>query len=88
MSNLNFSKNESNKIEKNEADIGGITLKDLYTELERKDLVIQHLQSQLLSTQTQSDILLTTKKDELSLKETNLRTQLSQRDQILQEKER
>ena len=88
MSNLNFSKNESNKIEKNEEDIGGITLKDLYTELERKDLVIQHLQSQLLSTQTQSDILLSTKKDELSLKETNLRTQLSQRDQILQEKER
>lgn len=87
MSNLNFSKNESNKIEKNDADIGGITLKDLYIELERKDLVIQHLQSQLLSTQSQSDILLTTKKDELSLKETNLRTQLSQRDQILQEKE-
>ena len=64
-----------------------VTLKDLYIELERKDLVIKNLQSQLLSTQSQTDLLLTTKKDETSLKETNLRSQLAQRDQLLKEKD-
>ena len=70
---------------KNEND--SVTLKDLYIELERKDLVIKNLQSQLLSTQSQTDLLLTTKKDETSLKETNLRSQLAQRDQLLKEKD-
>ena len=70
---------------KNEND--SVTLKDLYIELERKDLVIKNLQTQLLSTQSQTDLLLTTKKDETSLKETNLRSQLAQRDQLLKEKD-
>lgn len=70
---------------KNEND--SVTLKDLYIELERKDLVIKNLQTQLLSSQSQTDLLLTTKKDEISLKETNLRSQLAQRDQLLKEKD-
>ena len=67
--------------------IGGIQLKDLYNELERKDLVIQNLQKQLSSTQSQTDLLMTTKKEENNLRETNLRTQICQRDQIIKEKD-
>ena len=38
--------------------IGGISLKELYQELERKDLVIKNLQSQLNSTRSNTNSII------------------------------
>ncbi|MCQ2816534.1 MAG: hypothetical protein MJ252_04620 [archaeon] len=68
-------------------ELGGLEIPDLYKELERKDLVIKNLQNQLYSSKNQTDILVSAKEQENNTKETNLRSQLFQKDNTIKEKE-
>jgi len=67
--------------------IGGISLKELYQELERKDLVIKNLQSQLNSTRSNTNSIINSKISNFNKEETTLKKQILEKDKLLLEKD-
>ena len=67
--------------------IGGISMKELYQELERKDLVIKNLQSQLNSTRSNTNSIINSKVSNINKEENNLRKVIFDKDKLLSEKE-
>ena len=70
---------------KNELNNSENILKDLYQELEIKDLVIKNLQSQ--STRKNTNSVINSKVNNYNKEENNLRKQLIDKDKLLLEKE-
>ena len=64
-----------------------IDTKELYKEIERKDLVIKNLQKQITSSKSERDIIINSKIEENKTKETNLRSEIFSRDKIIKEKD-
>ena len=73
---------------KNELNNSENILKDLYQELEIKDLVIKNLQSQLNSIRTNTNSVINSKVNNYNKEENNLRKQLIDKDKLLLEKEK
>ena len=65
-----------------------ISIKELYEELERKDLVIKNLQSQLNSTRSNTNVILNNKIANYNKEENTLRKQIIEKDKLLLEKEK
>ncbi len=65
-----------------------ISMKELYEELERKDLVIKNLQSQLNSTRSNTNVILNNKIANYNKEENTLRKQIIEKDKLLLEKEK
>ena len=65
-----------------------ISIKELYEELERKDLVIKNLQSQLNSNRSNTNVILNNKIANYNKEENTLRKQIIEKDKLLLEKEK
>ena len=72
----------------NALNISNISIKELYEELERKDLVIKNLQSQLNSTRSNTNVILNNKIANYNKEENTLRKQIIEKDKLLLEKEK
>ena len=72
----------------NALNTSNISIKELYEELERKDLVIKNLQSQLNSTRSNTNVILNNKIANYNKEENTLRKQIIEKDKLLLEKEK
>ena len=72
----------------NTLNTSNISIKELYEELERKDLVIKNLQSQLNSTRSNTNVILNNKIANYNKEENTLRKQIIEKDKLLLEKEK
>ena len=70
----------------NTLNTSNISMKELYEELERKDLVIKNLQSQLNSTRSNTNVILNNKIANYNKEENTLRKQIIEKDKLLLEK--
>ena len=86
--NIDSLSNPISQRDNNALNTSNISIKELYEELERKDLVIKNLQSQLNSTRSNTNVILNNKIANYNKEENTLRKQIIEKDKLLLEKEK
>ena len=86
--NIESLSNQISQRDNNALNTSNISIKELYEELERKDLVIKNLQSQLNSTRSNTNVILNNKIANYNKEENTLRKQIIEKDKLLLEKEK